>query len=65
MPGQVDLQQHLASSVLRLTPIFSTWRPVVTRAVAAELVQSIFAPGDTIFFKAGTGALGGVGRTRV
>ncbi len=54
---QVDLQQYLASKVLKQQPIFSTWRPVVVRAVAAELVQGIFAPGDTIFFKVGRPAL--------
>lgn len=48
---QTDLHVHLAASVLRQQPVFSTWRPVVVRAVAAELVQGILTPGDVIFDK--------------
>ncbi len=50
---QADLQQANAVRVLKQQPIFSTWRPAVVRAIAAELVQAVFAPGDTIFFKVG------------
>lgn len=48
---RVDLQVQLAASVLKQQPIFSTWRPVVVRAVASTLVHCTFAVGDTIFFK--------------